>query len=308
LWSGPEAAFSEIHVYAMTDEKPGEMAFESGQLDCAQISVESVEPFRASMPPNSSLEVYPSGRNYWLGMNQENPALRDRRVRQAVQYAVDATAVVEAAWFGIAKPSTGPIPSGVVGHRERSLVPPEGDLDKARALLKDAGVELPLKLRLDVNNDSLEMTAVQVIQWSLKKVGIDVEIRSYENSVFLTQGREDLGDQWQDLQLYFQSFVGSADPYYSMVWFTSQQLGQWNWERFSNEEFDRLNDAALATADPAERARMYQRMQDLMEQSGCYRFITNGAMPQIVRQTIESAFSPDGYAILRGFRPKGGAS
>jgi peptide/nickel transport system substrate-binding protein len=87
------------------------------------------------------------------------------------------------------------------------------------------------------------------------------------------------------------------------VWFTSQQLGQWNWERFSNEEFDRLNDLALATSGEAERNRMYQRMQDIMEESGCYRFISNGVMPQIIRKTIRPAFTPDGYAILRGFGP-----
>jgi len=37
LWEGPEAAFEEIHIYAMTDAKAAEMAFEAGQLDCAEI-------------------------------------------------------------------------------------------------------------------------------------------------------------------------------------------------------------------------------------------------------------------------------
>ena len=304
LWDGPEAAFSEIHIYAMSDAKAAEMAFEAGQLDCAEISVESVVPFEADMPPDSKVEVHPGGRNYWLGMNQSNPALKDRRVRQAVQYAVDVEAVVEAAWFGLAEPSLGPVPRGMTGCRERSLIPPGGDPDKARALLKEAGVRLPLRLRLDVNSDSLELTAVQVIQWSLKKVGIEVDIRTQESSTFLTIGREETGDQWRDIQLFFQSFIGSADPYYALVWFTSRQLGQWNWERFSNSEFDRLNDLALATTNVEERNRMYQRMQDIMEESGCYRFISNGVMPQIVRKSIEPAFSPDGYARLRDFRPE----
>ena len=87
------------------------------------------------------------------------------------------------------------------------------------------------------------------------------------------------------------------------MWFTSEQIGQWNWERFSNAEFDRLNDLAVATRNESERERMYQRMQDIMEESGCYRFISNGVMPQIIRKTIRPVFSPQGYAILRGFRP-----
>jgi peptide/nickel transport system substrate-binding protein len=303
LWEGPEAAFEEIHIYAMTDAKAAEMAFEAGQLDCAEISVESVEPFKENMPPDSHLELYPSGRNYWLGMNQSNPALEDLRIRQAIQYAIDAEAVVEATWFGLAEPSMGPVPRGMLGCRERTLIPARGDVDKAKSLLEEAGVELPLRLRLDVNSDALERTAVQVIQWSLKNVGIEVDIHTQDSGTFLSLGQEAAGDQWQDIQLFFQSFLGAADPYYSLVWFISEQMGLWNWERFSNEEFDRLNELAMASSDEAERNGMYQRMQDIMEESGCYRFICNGVMPQIIRNTIEPAFTPDGYGLLRGFRP-----
>jgi peptide/nickel transport system substrate-binding protein len=302
LWEGPEAAFSEIHIYPMSDAKAAEMAFEAGQLDCAEISVESVKPLRENMPPDSLLEVHPSGRNFWLGINQSNPALRDLRVRKAVQYAIDVEAVVEATWFGLAEPAMGPIPRGMLGCRERTLIPAQGDPDRARALLQEADIDLPLRLSLDVNSDSRELTAAQVMQWSLKKVGVEVTIQTHDSGAFLSLGNEAAGDQWRDVQLFFNSFIGSADPYYSLVWFTSQQLGQWNWERFSNEEFDRLNDMALATSDEVERNRMYQRMQDLMEESGCYRFVSNGVMPQIIRTSIKPTFSPDGYAILRGFR------
>ncbi|MDH3940174.1 MAG: ABC transporter substrate-binding protein [Xanthomonadales bacterium] len=307
-WTGRKPDFEEIHVYAMPDPKTAEMAFEAGELDCAWISVETVEPFKQNMPDNSSIRVLPSGRNYWLGMNQENPALTDIRVRQAIQYAVDVEAVVEAAWFGLAKVSNGPIPEGMVGHRDSALIPPKGDPEKARQLLSEAGVELPLRLRMDVNSDSLELTAVQVMEWSLRKVGIEVDIRPQDNSTFLTIGREDLGDQWRDVQLFMQSFTGLADPYYSLTWFTSAQLGIWNWERFSSEEFDRLSDQALATTDPAARSRMYRRMQDLMEESGCYRFITNSVMPQIYRNTIKPAFRADGYTMLREIRRPGSGS
>lgn len=303
LWEGPEAAFAEIHIYAMTDAKAAEIAFEAGQLDCAEISVESVKPFQKNMPPDSFLELHPSGRSYWLGMNQSNPALEDLRIRQAVQYAVDVEAVVEAAWFGLAEPSMGPVPRGMLGCRERTLIPPKGDADKAKSLLAEAGVELPLRLSLDVSNDAFERTAVQVIQWSLKKVGIEVDINTHDPGTFLSLGQEAAGDQWQDIQLFYQSFTGAGDPYYALVWFINEQIGRWNWERFSSEEFDRLNGLAMASSIDAERNRMYQRMQDIMEESGCYRFICNGVMPQIIRNTIKPAFTPDGYGLLRGFRP-----
>jgi peptide/nickel transport system substrate-binding protein len=304
LWKGPEAAFSEIHIYPMTDAKSGEMAFEAGQLDCAEISVESVSAFEKSLPPDSHLETHPGGRSYWLGMNMENPALQDIRVRQAIQYGVDVEAILEAAWFGLAEPSTGPIPKDIVGHRPVGLIPPKGDIDKARALLKEAEIELPLRLTLNVNSDALELTAVQVIQWSLKKIGIEAEIIAQDNNTFLNIGFESKGDQWQDVQLFFQSFIGGPDPYYSIVWFVTEQVGQWNWERFRSEEFDELNAAATAASDFDERDRLYRRMQDVMEESGCYRWVTNGVMPYLVRNSHKPAFRPDGYPLLRGFRLK----
>lgn len=306
LWAGREAPFAELHIYAMTDDKAAEMAYQAGQLDLAQISVETVDPFVRDTPPESSVRVLPSGRNFWLGMNQENAALEDIRVRRAIQYAVDVEAVVEAGWFGLASVSTGPIPEGMTGHRPMALIPPKGDPERSRALLREAGVALPLRLRLDVDNNARNLTAVQVMQWSLRKVGIEVEIHVQDASTFLTIGREDLGEQWRDVQLFFQNFVGSADPYYSMTWFISAQMGLWNWERFNNPEFDELNQRALATSDEAERSRIYGRMQDLMEESGCYRFVTNGVMPTIVRNGINPVFRPDGYPILRDCRPAAG--
>jgi len=302
-WPGKPAPFAEMHIYAMPDDKAAEMAYEAGQLDCAQISVETVGPFRRNTPPDSSIRVLPSGRNYWLGMNCEYPALEDIRVRRAIQYAIDVEAILEAAWFGLAPVSTGPIPEGMTGHRPHALIPATGDIERGRSLLKEAGVDLPLRLRLDVTNRARELTTAQVVQWSLKKVGIEVEIRAQENSAFLTIGMEQYGDQWRDVQLFLQDFVGLADPYYSMTWFTTDQVGIWNWERFSNPEFDRLNQLAMAASDNTERDRMYQHMQDLMEESGCYRFITNGVMPEIVRDSIDAVFRPDGYALLRDCRP-----
>ena len=302
-WSGEPAAFEEMHIYPLVNDKAAEMAFEAGQLDCTNISVETVGPFEQAMPPDSSIRVLPSGRNFWLGINQQNPALTDIRVRQAIQYAVDVEAIMQAAWFGLATVSTGPVPEGMIGHRAKSLVPPRGDLDKARALLKDAGVSLPLHLSLDVDTRPQNMAAAQVIQWSLKKAGIEVTIHAHENATFITLGREDLGADWRKLQLFLQNFIGLADPYYSITWFISAQLGLWNWERLNNAEFDKLNDAALATDDAVKRDRMYQRMQDIMEESGCYRFLTNGAMPLIYRNSIVPTLRPDGYALLRDFHP-----
>ena len=81
-------------------------------------------------------------------------------------------------------------------------------------------------------------------------------------------------------------------------------MGIWNWERFSNKEFDHLHELAMSSSDPLERDRMYQCMQHLMEASGCYRFLTHGLEPVLYRDHIDPVFRADGYPIYAQFRLK----
>ena len=64
-----------------------------------------------------------------------------------------------------------------------------------------------------------------------------------------------------------------------------------------------LEAAAKAETDTKKRTEMYQRMQDIMEESGAYRFLTHEATPVIYNKSIKPAFRPDGLPLLRYFRP-----
>jgi peptide/nickel transport system substrate-binding protein len=300
-WQGVRPAFRQIHIYPLTDVKSAELAYEAGELDCTQVSVESVEVFRRRMPRRSRLEVMSSLRYYWVGINQDHPRLRDIRVRRAVQWGIDVEAVLEAAWFGLATPATGIIAPGLIGHREKTDIPLAGDRETARRLLEEAGVDLPLELTLAVPSDSLEMTAAQVVQWSLGKVGIEVELQPQDNATLITLGMESAGDRWRDLQLHIQSFFMLGDPYYATEWFVSEQVGIWNWERFRSDEFDRLHEVALGLTDPAERDPLYRRMQHLMEASGCYRFLAHDVEAMLSRRWLTPAYRADGYPTYRDF-------
>jgi peptide/nickel transport system substrate-binding protein len=300
-WTGPEPAFREIHVYPLTDVKAAELAFEAGELDCTQVAIESVDLFRRKMPPQSRLDVFSSLRYYWIGLNRDHPKLQDIRVRQAVQYGIDVEAVIEAAWFGLATPATGIIAPGLIGHRERADIPLRGDREVARRLLREAGVKLPLKLKLSLPADALELTAGQVVQWSLGKIGIEVELDPQDNATLITLGMESAGDRWKDLEMHLQSFFMLGDPYYATEWFVAEQVGVWNWERFRSEEFDHLHETALALTDPAERDPLYQHMQHLMEASGCYRFLTHSVEAILTRLWLEPAFRADGYPMYPNF-------
>ena len=302
-WNGTPGGFAEIQIFPIEDEKAAEIAFEAGELDYTAVSVSSIPIYEASPPPGARLIRKPSLAYVWLGMNVDAPPFDDPKVRQAVQRAVDVDAVLEAAYFGVADRATGIVAPGLIGHREKLLGDPAPNLEQAKALLAEAGHPDGFSCTLDILNKTERLTAAQVIQANLTEIGIDVQINQHDSGTFWVLGSEADGDRWQSVQLILNRFSMQPDPSFATAWFTPEQIGVWNWERFRSEEFGKLHQQAMVTTDAAERDAMYRRMQDLMEESGAYVFLTHETNGAIFRDTIAPALLPDANVVLPEFRP-----
>ncbi len=239
----------------------------------------------------------------WLGMNTEAPPFDDIRVRRAVQRAVDVDAVLEAAYFGVATRATGIIAPGLIGHRDKILGDPRPNLEEARRLLAEAGHADGFACTLDIEAKTERLLAAQVIQANLAQIGIRVQINQHDSGTFWSLGSEAEGDQWKKIQLILQKYGMQPDPSFATAWFTPEQVGIWNWERFRSPEFGKLHREAMVVPDPAARHRMYQRMQDLMEESGAYVFLTHEVNAAVYRDTIRPALLPDANVVLPEFQP-----
>jgi peptide/nickel transport system substrate-binding protein len=297
LWNGRRPDFDEIHFRPIDDQKTAELAFEAGEIDFTEVSVSSLPKYLKSAPAGARVAVRPLVGIEWVGMNVEHPVLKDARVRKAIQNAIDPAAFIDAAYFGQAKPAMGLIPAGVMGHRERKLVAGR-DLATARRLLAEAGVASGFKTTLAVLNNTDSVTGAQVIQANLAEVGIDVQITPYESGTFWNLGVEGKGNDWKTLQLYLQKWGLPPDPGGMTQWWTTEQIGKWNWERWSDPEFDSLHRQALSEMDPKKREQLYKQMQDRMEASGAFVWLTNGVQALMYRNWIEPGTTPDGRLLL----------
>ncbi len=293
-WKGDAPEWDTIEILPIDDENTAEIAFEAGELDFTRVSLGSVARYRDGVPNGGKLLEYPSLYYTWLGMNLDHPKLQNQKLRQAIQHAIDVPTVLEAAYFGAVEPSTGIIAPGLAGNRAKSMVPPQANFEKAAALLAESG-ETNVTLTLDTLNKTTFTSAAQVIQATLAQIGITVEINVLESGAFWASGDN------PDLQLVLNRFSMAPDSSYATAWFTSAQAGIWNWERFRSEEFDTLHAQASQEVDTAKRAQMYERAQDLMEESGAYRFLTHEATPVIHSSRVAPALRPDGLALLRYF-------
>ena len=140
-----------------------------------------------------------------------------------------------------------------------------------------------------------------MIQATCAQVGINVEINLHESGAFWSLGDASAGERYKDIQLILNRYSMGPDASYATAWFVTEQKGIWNWEHYSDPEFDKLEAMAKAEVDNDKRAVMYQQMQDMMEESGAYRFITHESTPVVFRNTIVPAFRPDGLPLLRHF-------
>ncbi|MCI0429623.1 MAG: ABC transporter substrate-binding protein [Rhodospirillales bacterium] len=303
-YGGEQPYFDEIHILPIEDEKTAEIAFEAGDVDYTGVSLSSLSRFKQSPPAHSKLQEAPSLAYVWLGMNVDHPSFQDQKVRRAIQHAVNVDAVLEAAYFGVAQRATGIIAPGLPGNRVKNIY--GYDPEKAKALLKEAGKE-GMKATLSVLNKTERLSAAQIVQANLAEVGVTIEIIPYDSGVFWSLGDQASGEAWKELQMIINRFSMAPDPSWATVWFTPDQVGVWNWERWNNAEFGELHKKGLVEKDVAKRDEMYKRMQDLMEESGAYVFLTHEANAAIYRDDLVPATQPDGWTsvILPEFKKVG---
>ncbi len=291
-WIGDKPSIEAIDLIIVEDEKTAELAYEAGELDFTVVSVDSIPRYRDSTPEDTTFHQVAGLRWTWLGMNTEHPKLTDKRVREAICYAVDVEAILQAAFGGNAPRSHGLIPPGLVGSRTSSKYQ-NRDVEKAKALIAEAGAE-GLELDIKIINTSYQTSAASVVQANLAEIGINLEIVPLESGVWWDLGLESRGEAWKDLQLYITRFGDSPDPSQMYQWYVSGQVGIWNWERWKDPEFDKLFDDGLAETDPAKREAIYQRMAEIVDDTAAYVYITHEPIPFVYRNNHVPVVHLDG--------------
>jgi len=299
-WTGAKPAYTNIDCLFVSEDEAGALAYEAGELDCAKITSNAYARYQKELPPNSKLTVAGALQYMWMGMNIENPKLQDIRVRQALQYAVDQSAIIQGAYAGTAEPSFGVVCPGLVGRRLKANY--SYDPAKAKALLDEAGVS-GLSLTLRTLNAQERVLAAQIIQANLAAIGVTVEIIPLDSGPFWEMGQESKGETWKELELWIMRYGSGPDPYEPFQWFVRDQVGVWNWERWSSDEFEALFKELVAVSDTDERKKIAIRMQEIMEETGAYVWLTHEPEVFIHRADIAAQFAPSGEMQLTYFRP-----
>jgi peptide/nickel transport system substrate-binding protein len=242
------------------------MALQSGTVDIA----DDLDPDSITLvKQDSNLAVLesPSINVGYLALNTEKPALKDVRVRQAINHAVDKNVLIQAIFQGLAVPAKNPFAPSIWGHND-AIEPYEYDPQKAQALLKEAGFDMNTELELwamPVSRAYMPdpVKTAELLQAYLSAAGIKAKIVRYDWGTYL----EKTANGEHDMCM-LGWLGGNADPdnflYGLLSSDTAQKPDASNVSLWKNEEFTELVKKAQKTFDKAERTTYYLQAQEIV--------------------------------------------
>ncbi len=288
-YMGDQPAIKEIVLRPIQEPKTAQLGFRSDEVHFTKLDDPAAADALAD-DPNADIIKLPSINYVWIGMNVEKAPLDDLRVRQAIRMAIDVDEVILAGYNGTVTRANALMAPGLLGHWTDAPVHAR-DVEGARKLLEEAGHGGGIEVRLTLLNQSQYVTAAQVVQAQLAEAGITLNLEVLDGGSYWSMGE---GEAGENLELSLQQFGGKADPSFQTQWFVSEQVGEWNWQRWKNADYDKLNTEAESTVDEAARAAGYIKMQQLMEDSAAYVWLTHEVNIFASKKWLAPAILPNG--------------
>jgi len=183
-------------------------------------------------------------------------ALTNVKVRQALDLSIDREALNQVAFNGEFTPGNQWVSPSHPYYQQSSPIRPR-DVEKAKALLKEAGVSLPVSIDYMVPKGSEYEAVAQVVQSMAAEAGFDIKIRLIE---FATSFKEVQAGNFQVFQI---NWSGRIDPDGNSYVFLHTGAPQ-NDGGYSNPEADKLMEDARLTSDFAERKAIYEKLAKII--------------------------------------------
>ncbi len=295
-WQFP-VKVDQVVYRPVADDQARLTALLEGRLDVAlDVPPESVAALEGH--PRVELLRQTAAHVWYLGINNQKKPFDDRRVRQALNYAVDKEALVRGVLRGTAVPSRGPVPPGTWGAEPALKVYPH-DPERARRLLAEAGLPRGFSASLWVPDGGAGMQSpvamAAAIQSDLRAVGITLTLQIMQWSPFLVRLRS------REQDLFALSWLpGSADP--DAVLFPLLHSSQWtpagpNRALYRNERFDALIAEARRSTDVRRRAELYRDAQRLLAEDAPWVFVCHEIQVAAVSRRVRGVALTPGYDL-----------
>jgi len=288
-----------LSVRIIPDNSTRESELTKGSVDLAinadfdPVTVETLQK-----TPGIKTEVTKGTNITHLGVNLQDPILKDRRIRHALAYAIDRDAIIRNVLREQAFPAQSVLPQNQWAY-EPNVADYKYDPNRARKLLAEAG-KSSLKLSLKTSPVSVSRKIGEAIQEQMRAVGIEIELQSLERQK-LTQDMTE-----GNFQLYLNTLVGgNQNPDIFRLVYSSGAIppnGQ-NRSRYVNPQIDKLLIEAQ-TASMDRRKEIFSQVQKTLAEDLPQIYLWYPATVVIYRDRISNVkVDPSGdWSAIRNMK------
>jgi peptide/nickel transport system substrate-binding protein len=271
----------------MPDAQAAVLALKRGDIQIlGDVSTQTVPAMKGD--PNITLLTRPGLAVSGVGLPVDTPPFNDKRVRQALNYAVDKEAIDKALFAGLAVPMTSPLPQAQWGF-DKSLPGYPYDPAKAKALLEEAGVKPGTTIELATYNsprgyNPAGPNLAVAVQGYLNKVGLTVNVRQLEVGSYFKLVRD--GKYTGMMMEGWTGDNGDPDNFLGELWGYAN-FPVVDWSRYNNPAFEALLAKALVEADPAKRTPIYDEAQKMVLDDAPWIFINSTLQIRAIRNNVK---------------------
>lgn len=262
-WNKDKPILDKLIWQVIPDNSSRLNALKNGEIDL----MDGVNPSDVdNIDNNDDLQIIdrPPLNVAYLGFNVEKKPFDNKKVRQALNHAVDKESLIKAFYAGKGTPAKNPMPETIMGYDD-DIKAYDYDLDKAKKMLKDAGYDDGFKMELWTMANPRPylpqpQKIAQAIQSSFGKIGVDVKIKSMDWSTYIEKVQKG------DAPAFMMGWIGdNGDPdnfLYTLL--HKDAIGSNNNARFDNKENNKLLKKAQTEPDKDKRIKLYKKAQEVI--------------------------------------------
>jgi peptide/nickel transport system substrate-binding protein len=284
-WGGAPKIRQAIYV-PIIEAQARLAAIKTGEIDMTiDVPPDSLDALRKD--PDVVVAEANSSAVWYVALNTRHPILKDRRVRQALNYAVNKEAMIRDILKGTAIVATSPMSPAYGSFHEPQVTRYPYDPEKAKALLKDAGYPNGFELTFLVPESGSGMQSPvemgTVIQANLAAVGVKAKIQTMEWGAYLKKYLE--GPDMAEMS--WNPSIGDPDHMMYMLLSSDRFPPAFNAGFFQHGKLDDLLRKGRTTIDDKERIPLYREAQKIVAEEAPWIFVDHGKQVIIHRKRVQ---------------------
>lgn len=233
--------------------------FENGNVDLLYVPEGETQRWERTDEKKGALTSAPALRLWYVGINTTRGPLADKRVRQAINHAVDVRTILERVMGNRGRRAAGVVPPSLEGG-DSTRAPYTYDVALARKLLAGAGHPTGIDVELWHSQDPTFARVAQTIQSYLAAAGIRAKIVQREAAAMREAARK--GQTDLVVKDWYADYPDAESMLYPLLHSANRGVGG-NVSFYANAEFDRLVTSARKELNDARRATLYRQADSL---------------------------------------------